>query len=199
MNFQDVVDAWDVAPLDAIHPTRAISEEAYEASGEVSAAAIAEVISKGLVVDFGCGDGRVAIPLRKLGFDVVGVDSSARMINELYQRDPDMVGIVSDGSDLTAELARDQDRPSKATTVLCLAVLIHHDYAGCRRILLDLRKVVKKGGLLILHWPTSEQPGERQAYTQVTTWSPDAQNALAADLRMKRVDLDLPWSCWRAV
>jgi 2-polyprenyl-3-methyl-5-hydroxy-6-metoxy-1,4-benzoquinol methylase len=40
-------------------------------------------------LDFGCGDGRVAIPLAALGYEVTAVDSSQRMLDRLAERLPD--------------------------------------------------------------------------------------------------------------
>lgn len=192
MKFQDVVDAWHVAPLDAIHPSRATSEVAYAASGAAQAHELAGLLPKGRIVDFGCGDGRVASPLRRLGFDVVAVDSSARMIEALHARDPEVSTLVSDGSDLAEQLG------TKAAAVFCLAVLIHHDYDSCRQTLINLRRAVRKGGLMVLDWPTSEHPSERKSWIGVTTWSPARQAELAAEVGMVSVPTRTSWTVWRA-
>jgi len=124
ISFNDVVTAWDAAPFDAIHPTRAVSEAEYEASGQEQADALAAVLPHGTVLDFGCGDGRVAIPLAAHGFKVIGADASPRMCEALRARDEHVPTIVSDGSNLAEQLDR------KVDAVICLAVLIHHDHEG---------------------------------------------------------------------
>jgi SAM-dependent methyltransferase len=51
-------------------------------------AIIAEHVEGRTALDFGCGTGRSTRFLRKLGFEVVGVDSAENMIREARQLDP---------------------------------------------------------------------------------------------------------------
>lgn len=196
MSAADIIAAWDHPDArNSIHPTRGIDEDAYWASGANQAALLGTVLPDGCkVMDFGCGDGRVAIPLRKLGYDVTGVDSSPNMLTGLAERDPDLTTFQSDGSDLTKRLGR-----RKMDAVYSLAVLIHHDYATAEALIGNLRAVVKKGGILALDWPVANEPAEGVAWLDVTTWSVERQNELAAGLKMERVDANLPWTVWRAV
>ncbi|WP_433364062.1 class I SAM-dependent methyltransferase [Streptosporangium sp. CA-115845] len=192
MNAHDVIKAWDEAGPKHIHPSRGVSEEAYWASGEQTAHQLAEVLKPGWrVVDFGVGDGRVAIPLRRLGFEVTGADASPTMLTALAGNDPGLPQVQTDGSDLYAQLGH------KADAVVCLAVLIHHGRASVLTILDGLCKAVRKGGLLILDWPTSAHPEEAQIWIDVTTWDPDVQQAEAAKRGLKRVEGDHPWAVFR--
>jgi SAM-dependent methyltransferase len=52
-------------------------------------AIIAEHVSGSRALDFGCGTGRSTRFLRKLGFDVTGIDVSADMIGKATELDPD--------------------------------------------------------------------------------------------------------------
>ena len=192
MNFAEVVQAWDRADPKFIHPAREHeSEAAYQASGQQQADAIAELLSPGAtVLDFGCGDGRVAIPLHQHGFHVIAADSSVNMLNRLSARKPEIGTLPTDGSDLTArlgDLALDD-----VDAVVCLAVLIHHDHAGGRRIIEALAEVLHPGGLMILHWPSSESPSERRTWIEVTTWSAAQQEALLGELGLRDAGLKLP-------
>lgn len=192
MNAHDVITAWDEAGPKHIHPSRGVSEEAYWASGERAAHQLAEVLRPGCrVVDFGCGDGRVAIPLRQLGFEVTGADASPTMLAALAENDPDMPQFQSDGADLYEKLGR------KVDAVICLAVLIHHDRASVLSILDGLVAAVRKGGLLVLDWPTSAHPEEAQIWIDVTTWNPDVQQAEAEKRGLKRIEAERPWSVFR--
>jgi 2-polyprenyl-3-methyl-5-hydroxy-6-metoxy-1,4-benzoquinol methylase len=193
VKLHDVVDAWERADPAAIHPTREHeTEDAYWASGEDQAAALARELPDGArVMDFGCGDGRVAIPLRAMGCDVTGVDSSPRRLADLAECDPDLATIQSDGSDLGKHLGR-----RKMDATYCLAVLIHHGYEDGTALITTLAKTVRKGGLLILDWPTSDQPHERTHWIDVTTWHPDQQQEVANSLGLTRVESRLPWSVW---
>lgn len=191
MSIDRITAAWDRADPTAIHPLRRVSEDAYWQSGEAQADQLATVLEPGCsVVDFGCGDGRVTIPLAARGYDVTGADASPNMLRRLRERAPHIPTVPSDGVDLPREMGDPVD------AVVALAVLIHHDYASGRSIIHGLADTVRPGGTLILDWPTSDRPGERRDWIGVTTWSPAAQTALAHKLRLTRVDSALPWSVW---
>ncbi|CAL9366394.1 class I SAM-dependent methyltransferase [Streptomyces sp. enrichment culture] len=196
MTAADIIAAWNKpGAAAAIHPTRGISEDAYRASGQAQAELLAADFPAGAkVLDFGCGDGRVAIPLRAMGYDVTGADASPRMLAALADRDPGLQSFQSDGSNFGKHLGR-----RKFDAVYCLAVLIHHDYATGQQLVENLRAVVKKGGLLALDWPTSDAPSDGHGWLGVTTWSRDRQNEMAARLKMERLDVDRPWLVWRAL
>lgn len=194
MSADDVIAAWNEADPAAIHPTRSVSEEAYRASGEAQAEMLATVLPKGCrVVDFGCGDGRVAVPLRELGYDVTGADGSEAMLARLAERDPDLPTVTSIGTDLAQKLGK------KTDAVVSLAVLIHHDYESCGQIITGLRAAVKVNGLLVLDWPQSEEPSEAGSWIGVTTWSSAKQDAVCKRVGLKRLDSNLPWGVFRAV
>ncbi|MEU3613503.1 class I SAM-dependent methyltransferase [Streptomyces sp. NPDC006872] len=194
MGAADIIEAWDRADPSAIHPTRGIDEDAYWGSGRDQAADLATVLPAGCkVVDFGCGDGRVAIPLRTLGYDVTAVDASPTMLDRLHQHDPDMPTVLSPGAGLYAALGK------KADAVVSLAVLIHHNYADCLDLLTELRQAVKLGGTLILDWPISDEPVEGQVWLDVTTWSQEAHDDACTSIGLKPVDSGLPWGVYKAV
>lgn len=196
MKAEDVIAAWNQPDAaGSIHPTRGISEDAYRASGQAQAELLARDVPAGAkVMDFGCGDGRVAIPLSAMGYEVTGVDASPHMLAALTQRDPDLTTFQSDGSDFGKHLGR-----RKFDAVYCLAVLIHHSYETAQQLIGQLRAVVKKGGILALDWPVSDDPVEGAVHLDVTTWSEQQRDAIAERLRMERVEVDRPWTVWRAL
>jgi 2-polyprenyl-3-methyl-5-hydroxy-6-metoxy-1,4-benzoquinol methylase len=196
MSAEDVIKAWDQPEArGAIHPTRGVSEDAYWASGQAQAELLAADIPAGVkVLDFGCGDGRVAIPLRALGYEVTGVDASASMLTALAERDPDLPTFQSDGTDFGKHLGR-----RKFDAVYCLAVLIHHDYETGEQLIENLRAVTKKGGTVALDWPTSAEPSDGHGWLGVTTWSEAKRDEIAVRLKMEQVAADRPWSVWRAL
>ena len=55
---------------------------------------------RGKMLDLGCGQGRNAIPLAKLGYDVTGIDSSKvgikQMLNAIESKNVKLTGLVGD-------------------------------------------------------------------------------------------------------
>lgn len=195
MTAADVITAWDRADPDAIHPLRRVSEDAYWESGKAQADMLASVIPDGAkVLDFGCGDGRVAIPLAGLGYEVTAVDSSQRMLDRLTERAPDLATVRATADGIAAHLGR-----RRMDAVYALAVLIHHSYADCLDIIGRLRAATKLGGTLILDWPLSDQPTEADSWIGVTTWSKEQQADACARIGLEPVDSGLPWGVYRAV
>lgn len=195
MTAADVIDAWDQADPQAIHPLRRVSEEAYWESGQQQAHALATVIPAGAkIMDFGCGDGRVAIPMAALGYEVTAVDASQRMLDRLNDRAPVLTTVHAAADGIAAHLGR-----RRMDAVYSLAVLIHHSYADCLDIITRLRAATKLGGVLVLDWPVSEQPSEASHWIGVTTWSCEQQADACARIGLESVDSDLPWGVYKAV
>lgn len=195
MTAADVIQAWDRASPDAIHPLRRVSEAAYWESGQAQADMLATVIPSGAkVMDFGCGDGRVAIPMAALGYEVTAVDSSQRMLDRLADREPGLTTVHAAADGIAAHLGR-----RRMDAVYAFAVLIHHSYIDCLTIIGSLRAATKLGGTLVLDWPLSDQPAEASHWIGVTTWSAQQQADACKQLGLARVDSDLPWGVYRAV
>lgn len=194
MSIDTVINAWNKADPSAIHPTRGLSEEAYRESGQVQAELLATVLPSGCrVVDFGCGDGRVTIPLAALGYEVIGTDSSPNMLDRLAAANPTIPVLLTNGTDLAERLA------CKVDSVISLAVLIHHSYESGERIIQGLRAAVRVNGLLILDWPVSDEPREGDSWISVTTWTREQQDEICRRVGLKRLNNGLPWPTFRAV
>ncbi|MEU1434047.1 class I SAM-dependent methyltransferase [Streptomyces sp. NPDC005786] len=195
MTADDVIRAWDQADPTAIHPLRQVSEDAYWDSGKAQADMLAPVIPDGAkVLDFGCGDGRVAIPMAALGYEVTAVDASQNMLERLAERSPDANTVLADAVGIAGHLGR-----RRMDAVYSLAVLIHHSYDDCVHIIGKLRAATKLGGILVLDWPVSDQPAEAHSWIGVTTWSREQQDEACAAIGLERIDSDLPWGVYRAV
>lgn len=195
MTADEVIRAWDQADPTAIHPLRNVSEDAYWDSGKAQADMLATAIPDGAkVLDFGCGDGRVAIPMAAAGFEVTAVDASRNMLDRLAERDPDITTVQADADGIAGHLGR-----RRMDAVYTLAVLIHHSYTDCLHIISKLRAATKLGGTLILDWPVSETPTEADSWIGVTTWSREQQDEACAQIGLEPVDSDLPWGVYRAV
>lgn len=199
LDFQGVVQAWDRAEEAHIHPLWEGSEDRYWASGEFQAGQVAEWAKPGAtVVDFGCGNGRLTLPLADAGYDTVAVDASPTMLARLRARTKQagvtVRSIQSDGSDLAVKLGK-----KKADVIVVRAVLIHHDYAGVEKIVTGLTKALKRGGHLIADWPIADNPGQRDTWISVTTWSPAHRLEVGARAGLTPVRLGDDPTVWRKV
>ena len=197
--FEDVVAGWQVADVDAIHPLRRVDVDGYWESGWFQAQQAAAFIpAGGTVVDYGCGDGRLSLPLAHMGFQVFAVDASPTMLQRLdvevgkQTRDfaQEMVPFLCDGSDLAYKLG-----DNSVDGVVCRAVLIHHDYEGVEKLLTQFVRVLKPGGVLVADWPLGPRY-VRQNWTDVTTWEPAHRAKLAKKLGLELVEDDTV-SVWR--
>lgn len=176
-DFRGVVEAWRKADPTFIHPLRNVSEEDYWESGRSQALQAAQWIPEGgTVLDFGCGDGRISLPLAKLGFRVTAVDASVEMLLRLQDQDGwrEINSIVlSDGLNLSDVLFN-----QLFDAVVCRAVLIHHSHADGALLVRQLTNVLKPGGVLIADWPLGPHH-ERRDWIDVTYWEVSERQAVA--------------------
>jgi 2-polyprenyl-3-methyl-5-hydroxy-6-metoxy-1,4-benzoquinol methylase len=149
----------------------------------------------GTVVDFGCGDGRISVPLARMGFDVIAVDASRNMLTRLWAGAQDLFRdghqlhtCLSDGTDLVEQLGEF----APVDTVVCRAVLIHHSHADVARLVEEFTKILKPGGALIADWPLGPHH-ERRDWIGVTTWDPEKRQEIADRLGLSQHD-DLVWT-----
>lgn len=192
LTLRNVVQAWNKADPWRIHPTREHeSEEAYWESGVLQAEQLAaHIVSGGTVIDFGCGDGRLSIPLAKAGFDVLAVDASEAMLERLTFN-TQLAGVtirtrLSDGLDLKVE---------PVDAILARAVLIHHSHADVTRLVTALSKLILPGGLFIADWPVGPHH-ERIDWIDVTTWESEHRLVVAEAAGLTLVE-DSKTSVWR--
>lgn len=207
MRLADVVAAWRVADPKHIHPTREhVSEEAYWESGRLQAEVVHELLPEGgTVLDFGCGDGRIAIPLAKLGFEVYAVDAAPEMLERLRHQAKVQGMPVS-------EFRGDTDTPIypmvwdgtypwelDADAVNARAVFIHHTHADVEVIVRNLAPLIKPNGYLIADWPVGEHH-ERRDWIDVTTWDYNHRAKVAESAGLELLTEGVPTvspSVWR--
>src|SRR5688572_27790892 len=102
---------WDQVARQAnrpmLHRSGAFGRAAYHASGEADAVRVIEIAPPALfpvIVDFGCGDGRVTRHLASLYRTVVAVDASRAMLREAEAqvggRPPKLLYVRDDGARL---------------------------------------------------------------------------------------------------
>jgi SAM-dependent methyltransferase len=99
------------------------------------------------VLDAGCGTGRVAIELAARGYDVVGVDLDASMLDAARAKSPDLVWVRADLAALPCD-----DLPAEGAfdaIVLAGNVMIFVQPGTERAVLAGLHELLAAGGLLI--------------------------------------------------
>jgi len=203
-NMQDIIDSWNVAAVKdpaAIHPFRSVSEHAYWESGRLQAQAMSHLVNKDdVILDMGCGDGRVAHGFYERGISIIGADSSPEMLARLQKKCPGMETVISNGADLP-EVLESTGLP-QVDMLYCLAVLIHHDYESGAAMVEGMAKSVKTGGYLVLDWPyadMSKRPRERTWWCDVTVWDGAVQHGIAKRAGLVRCEDELMWNVYRKV
>ena len=184
-SFESVIEAWDADGKTGGRHTHPLDPdtESFWALGRAQAAEVAAYAEPGrgeFVIDFGCGIGRLAIPLVAMGYNVLAVDASTAMLDGLARRAAaagvEVGAFRSDGSDLPDIIQHVVGE--QAAVVVARAVLIHHDYEGVERIVRALAACLRPGGHLIADWPVGERR-ERRDWIGVTTWEPGHREAVA--------------------
>jgi SAM-dependent methyltransferase len=140
------VYAWMVGDLDA----------AFARSREVLAAAGLQR-GPGLALDLGAGFGLQSIPLAEAGYQVVAIDSSRALLDELHRRAP-AVRVVED------DLCRFRAHvPGPCGAIVCMGDTLTHlrSPAEVERLISDAAGALAPGGRLVLgfrdyHGPARE-------------------------------------------
>ena len=107
-----------------------------------SISAITTILSSGKIIDVGCGTGRLSIPLAQKNYDVVGIDLSEVMIDELKLKALSL--------DLQVLTSTDQYKMENQSCDLALAVFTVLSYTldeeGLQLLFRDIYRHLKVGG-----------------------------------------------------
>lgn len=96
------------------------------------------------VLDAGCGTGRVAIELVRRGYEVVGVDIDAGMLDTARAKTPDVSWLLADLAELRAQLTATFD-----VVVAAGNVMIFLGPGSEGRVLVQLAERLAAGGALV--------------------------------------------------
>ncbi len=138
---------------------RVMEREEMLQRGEKLAEAIAELLKeRGMggakVLDVGCGIGRVAIPLAKLRFSVVGLDISplyVRRARERAEREgvtESTIFLEGDARSMADLLA--EHSPFDVVLFVWTSVLGYYDEETDLEVLRQARRLTREGGLLLI-------------------------------------------------
>lgn len=182
--------SWDDAASSSgyrahIHPSGAVSDAAYEASGMFLFDLLRPILGANRsqrIVDVGCGDGRVTVPLACYYSAVVGVDSSPTMLERLRARAPIDAGVI----DLESPTIRDV--VGEVDACVCLAVLIHLSHADGYRLLEQMADATRPGGLIVLWAPLYAEPREAVSWDDMTVWTLDELVGVCHELGLGVLD-----------
>jgi SAM-dependent methyltransferase len=108
-----------------------------------------EVRGHGLVYDLGCGPGHTTAFLHDLGVQVRGLDLSAALLHEARQRHPHVE--FEQGDMLELPVADDS-----LAGVVAFYAIVHLSPIGLRRALVEIHRVLKPGGRLLLAFHVGE-------------------------------------------
>ena len=121
-----------------------------------------------LVIDLGCGTGRLAMPISQLGFHVLAVDLSAPMLEELLSRDATNDQAVGDIVPLRASLVElGCIGDNVADHAICMFSTLGMISESDNRVdcLKHVRRIVRAGGTFVFHvhrrWAALREPGGR--------------------------------------
>lgn len=106
----------------------------------------------GKVLDIGCGSGIYLFNLKKLGWDVYGLDSSQKAVS--FARDRLKLKNIFSGT------LDDKKYPTHFFDVVCLSHVIEH-LPNPRQTLVEIRRIIRPGGLLLITTPNFGSFGAR--------------------------------------
>jgi len=92
-----------------------------------------------MVLDVGCGEGRLARDLKARGYRVVGVDGSPTLVRLAHEADPEMPVNVGDAATLPF---------ASATFDLVVAFMSLHDIVALEKAVREVGRVLEPGGRL---------------------------------------------------
>jgi len=98
----------------------------------------------GVFLDYGCGDGRLLQEVRKLGWDVIGVEFDPDVVNQLAGK-------------IDAEVIGPDEAPSRLADVVHLGDVLEH-LTDLEKQMPKVMSLVKKDGLVIAHGPLEANP-----------------------------------------
>lgn len=130
-----------------------------------------EADDRALILDAGCGDGRLCFELRKMGYRVVGVDFSEQAIGFAKVLNPDVEFFVQDLAEL--------DLPYQFSAAVLMETLEHIIPEKVPVVLEKLVCHLKPGGRLIITVPSQLLPLSPKHYQH---FSPEKLEAILSPL-----------------
>jgi SAM-dependent methyltransferase len=154
--------------LARIHHAR-FGELARSAAGYLITELAARGQRAGIVADLGCGSGILAGLVQDAGYQVLGIDISAGMIELARRQAP--------GADLRVGSLYDVELPAGCVAVTAIGECVNYAAAGVRagpdafeRLARKVHAALGPGGLFLLDVSGPAQPGISQRFHQAGDW-----------------------------
>ncbi len=113
-------------------------------------ATFAERVDAGVVVDVGCGSGRIAGHLRRLGLTMTGIDLSPSMIDVARREFPDVRFVV--GAMQSLDMG-----DCTVSGIVGWYSIIHTPPAQLPQVFAELHRVLRPDGLLLLAFQSGDE------------------------------------------
>lgn len=94
------------------------------------------------VVDIGCGAGRTTVALKEMGYDVIGIDYSSRMIEAANSLSPDVSYEIMDVRNLEFP-----DASFGCAIFTFNGLMLLETYEDRKKALMEIRRILKDGGI----------------------------------------------------
>lgn len=175
--YAEVKAGWDraaaTAPNEAIHPQGQQGINEYKESGRTDARELLgllvhytnldrDEILRSMIIDYGCGNGRVTVPLAKEVAHICAVDFSYSMLQQL-PRDTNITPVLS--VDNWFGLSHPADY------AFSISVFIHNSYASGVQMMKSISDNLKPGGIALLQIPIYGKATTGKHWSDVTTWT----------------------------
>lgn len=178
VTYEQVKSGWDQAAAGenvnaAIHPSGLGELIDYVESGvgaaqqvidDIKQYADADSLAESSIIEYGCGNGRIAIPLSRNFKRLYAVDCSYSMLQKL-PRDTD--------SEIIPVLANDNwfGLADPADYAYSINVFIHNTYESGMQIMKAISDNLKPVGLALLQIPIYDVAKEPENWTDVGVWT----------------------------
>jgi len=102
------------------------------------------------VLEFGCGSGRITIPLLRKGVNVTGIDTSADMVNLLFQK---AINIPKKPDIILADIMKYVSNETFDIVILAEGTLCHfHTLPEKNKVFSNAYQSLRKGGVFVFNY-----------------------------------------------
>lgn len=205
MSYEQTKKGWDQAAINnpdaAIHPSGASGKVAYNISGLHDTKDFIDILmgvtniqcaldfSDKTIIEYGCGNGRMTIPLTDYFEKVYAVDCSYAMLQQLPVKElPEIIPILSNNNNFILPSWLNGDI-EQADYALSISVFIHNTFMSGVDILQSIHKNLKSGSLAFLQIPIYDEAKEPASWSDVGVWTQDMLESACKTVGFKIVSM----------